>query len=361
MWDDSVLNGTAELVGCKSCGMLFNDTLDEETDFERYYADDDYYAVADSAGAGAVSEQEQMRYLRIFETFSDYLSTDKPCLVDMGAGQGGFLKWCQSNKQVEAIAVEMSEACAYKMRNELSIPVYKKFTDIERKDIDIIVMSHVMEHLFQPDEVLKSIVDEVSGQTLFYIEVPNAACYLIDENPWKHLYFEHINHFDALHLDSFIRSFGLEPVAQGNRSFSPGSGDDKECVFVLCKKSSTTQRGSDMSLLHHAKTSFLDNSSLFHMLEKQMNLAKSISIWGASQYVQLLLGSSELLRDNIRFLVDKSSAKCGRMMGGIEVKPPLVLSDLGVDDLLLIPHGPYVQNMRMELEKMNFQGDVLEF
>lgn len=351
------------MVSCKNCGMLFHDTVDKEVDFERYYANHDYYAVTNCAGAGADNEAESQRYQRIFDTFALFLCTDSPSIVDIGAGQGGFLKWCKQERWAHPIAVEISKACTDHIREKLAIPAYKKFSEInqETTTIDIIVISHVIEHLFQPYKMLQSIVNQAPSTTLFYIEVPNASFYFAEKNPWKYLFFEHINHFDAFHLKHLLASVGLQSVMEGSSTFSPDSGDHAECLFMVCKKGREEHGCSDKELAQQVKTILSTRPDLLQGIEALSSSVKSISIWGISQYVQLLLGSSETLLDHLRFLIDISPAKCGRMLHGYEVKSPSVLSELEDGDLLLIPSGLYAQAMRDELEDMLFKGKIIEF
>jgi hypothetical protein len=64
-------------------------------------------------------------------------------------------------------------------------------------------------------------------------------------------------------------------------------------------------------------------------------------VWGISQYVLLLLGSTNLMLCNIVGLLDTSEYKQRKTIHGIQIQSPEVLKDAGSDVVVIYPSEPY--------------------
>ena len=69
------------------------------------------------------------------------------------------------------------------MRNEENINVYNNIKNIPSEiKFDCIMLNHVLEHLYDPIDILKNIKKRMNEKTLLIIEVPHANDYLIKMN-----------------------------------------------------------------------------------------------------------------------------------------------------------------------------------
>ena len=98
--------------------------------------------------------------------------------------------------------------------------------------ISTVVMSHVLEHLLKPLEKLKELIRN-APEALVYIEVPDAASYLLPNAiRWHELYFEHLNHFCKHSLSSLAAQSGIEVISAESTPFSKNLADI-QCLFLV--------------------------------------------------------------------------------------------------------------------------------
>ena len=361
MWDDLAIDGYAELVSCVACGMVYHQTVCTESDFSRYYSQNGYYAAAETTGSGGFGYDESLRYQRIYSLLAPHLTNNNPCIVDIGSGKGGFLHWCQDQGFNNLIAVEKSAQCADAIKQSLEIPVFSDVFGLaaDRQKIDIVILSHVLEHAFCPAALLTALLAVTDENTLFYLEVPNATFYVSEPNPWQYLYFEHINHFDLIHLEALLNRLGMASLSKTHDYFLPNQENFQECCIVVAKKAISEERkifpDNQLSKLMQEKLSFMP--AVFNQLILDVNEKnKFISIWGISQYAQLVIAKHPCLSKHLRYLIDKSPAKCGRFLNGHRVEALDKLSELGERDTLLIPQNIFSAGMADILYQAGFSG-----
>ncbi len=364
LWDDLAIDGYAELVACQDCGMVYHQTNASEQDFSRYYTQNAYYAAAETLGSGGLGEEECTRFQRIDGLLESCSEERASGILDVGAGKGGFLHWCKAQGYSHLIALEKSTACAETIRQTLALSVCSEVKQLPETGpkIDRIILSHVLEHAFQPLELLTELLTKVDDHALFYIEVPNAQWYANASNPWRYFYFEHINHFDMAHLEALLKRAGLKIISAITGPFLPGQGHVDECCMVVASKGAKASALADkqlLTLMRARLSRFSDVSDKFAGMLTHSNIR--FSIWGISQYTQLLLGNSSALRDRLRYLIDKSPAKAGRFLQGHRVEPVEKLAELDRNDVLLIPEALFSPAMQQTLTEVEFAARIVLF
>ena len=96
-------------------------------------------------------------------------------LLDFGCGNGGLLKMIK-NKDI--VGIELNKEII-KYLNDDQIETYDDIDKIPQKMFDCIMLNHVLEHLYDPIEILKKIKKKMETKTLLIIEVPHANDFLI--------------------------------------------------------------------------------------------------------------------------------------------------------------------------------------
>jgi len=94
------------------------------------------------------------------------------------------------------------------------------------KSADILIYSHVLEHVEDPAHVLEEARRILKDDGVVFIEVPNALHYA-DAKMFDYFYWfgmrEHINHFDAAHLSMRMEISGFETVVYKETIVSPNA------------------------------------------------------------------------------------------------------------------------------------------
>ncbi len=357
LFDDLKLSGEMQLVSCNRCHFIYNNTALRDDDFSYYYRSNEYYLDTRSAGSGGYSERDARRYARIFNKIKPFVSMSKPTIVDLGCGKGGMLFWLKDNVESKLIGIETSSKCRSFVENALSIPIYGALSDIVGK-VDVVILSHVLEHVYSPLQLLENLKSISHDNTVFYVEVPKAEAYLSPPFNWRELYFEHINHFSRAGLSNMMALSGLQILDRGDGRFYEDDVNTSECQYCTAKIGEAEVDENLFSLSGPAQSETLPAQNT---ISEVLKGSGPLSIWGISQYTQLVLGSYPDLLKKVKYLFDSSPAKIGRAISGVEIMSSNKLALLGAEDILLIPASPYVIEMREILGNIGFMGQVVPF
>jgi 2-polyprenyl-3-methyl-5-hydroxy-6-metoxy-1,4-benzoquinol methylase len=139
-------------------------------------------------------------------------------ILDLGCSAGGFLEGLKGSNW-DLYGIEMSEVVADKARSRTGAKVF--VGDILEApfspgSFDAITCFHVLEHLYQPREVLAKVSDWLKPGGIFYMMVPNidSAGRRIFGSYWYALELpRHLFHFSPKSLRAMAHSVGLDEVS----------------------------------------------------------------------------------------------------------------------------------------------------
>lgn len=357
LFDDLKLSGDMQLAQCNHCKFIYNRTQLLEDDFSAYYHCNEYYLESTSPGSGGYSNRDTKRYADIYDQVSSYLPSKDPAILDFGCGKGGMLRWLTQNVTAKLTGVEASQTCRSFVKKDLSIPVHTSLTGITN-NVDVVILSHVLEHIYSPRRLMKELKGISHDSSIIYIEVPMAEAYLSPEIKWQELYFEHINHFSETGLSLFLAVCGFNILKKGTKYFYKEDKTSSKCQYCIATLGKEQLIRIDHPPLKGLQLDQIPASTIISEIVKDR---RPVSIWGISQYTQLVLGTYPKLLKKIKHLFDSSSAKKGRSIGGIKIRSPKELPLLGTDDILLLPNSSYHGEMITLLEDIGFMGQTVTF
>lgn len=139
-------------------------------------------------------------------------------ILDLGCSAGGFLAGLRSSAW-RLHGIEMSDVTAAKARAETGAEVF--VGDIleapfPREKFDVITCFHVLEHMYQPREVLEKVFEWLKPGGMFYMIVPNidSAGARIFGRYWYALELpRHLFHFSPKSLRTLARQMGFEEIS----------------------------------------------------------------------------------------------------------------------------------------------------
>ena len=119
--------------------------------------------------------------LRRYELFKKELTNKH--ILDFGCGWGGLMKNIKKYKSL--CGVEVREQCISYIKKKIKkINIYNNINLVKNK-VDIITMFHVLEHLPNQVDTLKSLKSKLRSGGKIIIEVPHAQDFLILQNNLK--------------------------------------------------------------------------------------------------------------------------------------------------------------------------------
>lgn len=357
LFDDLGFSGNSPLVACSFCGFVFNDLKEGPSVLAAYYSGHDHYLVSTTAGSGGSTLMEQARYNRLLQQLDQWLDPTQT-ILDVGCGKAGFLLYLRERGYSSLLGLEASAACRNLVANETGLSVVERIEQLPKAP-SVVVISHVLEHLYDPLSFLRELVLFADPDAVFYLEVPNSSALLDAAVPWSWLYFEHVNHPDRLHLLAIVRLAGLVPIMDSMWSFQPGDGNETDCLYVVCRKgASCMEETRDFTLADRLDGGLSSKPVPEFKIEAILLSEHNLVLWGLSQYAMLVLGMHPEIMDRLEGILDASPAKIGRRIQNIVVQNSMIISNVR-QNLILLPKSNYTENMIDQLTDLSYNSPYL--
>lgn len=344
--ETSPLPAHYDLVLCLKCGSGFADSDAQSSDYDAYYRSFSKYEDPGVATGGGDEPMDRQR----LETLAAFLSRHAQAsmrIADIGCGNGGLLKELRNNGFEDLTGFDPSEVCVERIRatgmnaHTIVLPAENLWW-IARNEpsFDLIVLSHVLEHVFDAQAVLKSVLALLAPGGKIYIEVPDPARY--DTQNFPPLYFfdpEHINHFGRGSLTYFAHVLGLSIVEMGQKKIRLQNGVDYPAIFGLFETGMTAFEPGDSlhsSLAKYVEESIEGVTQLRTRLLTLIGNETPFVLWGAGSLAQRLTGEPWFPLHSLLAVVDRDSRKQGlRFAGKLILSPKAGLQNLPDNTLVI--------------------------
>lgn len=193
---DSGLPNVYPVVCCNSCGMVFADTPHPQSWYDEYYSRQGRYTAE-------WAEWNAERYVEQADRIEGLGVGLGASIADVGCGSGGLVSALRDLAFTFVTGIDPSKG--------------QRLQDL--KQCDLAILSHVLEHICDVQGAVRYLARVAKA---VYVEVPDAARYLIDESsPWQQFNEEHINHFGLSQLQSVFMCAGFTMRACGESTCDP--------------------------------------------------------------------------------------------------------------------------------------------
>ena len=349
--DGSPLPSEYDLIVCQRCGTGYADSASTQNDYATYYRFFSKYEDIFVASGGGEDPADKRR----LEDVSDYLGAKilpGARILDVGCGNGGLLAAFKRLGFTDLTGFDPSAACCSRIENQgfsaynVSLPLEdRELPSKYRKPYDLIILSHVLEHVYDAYAVVASLVPFLAANGVLYIETPDPSRYLTTEFPPFYFFDpEHINHFSEESFSVLGASFGLAPLEIGHKDLVLANGSRYPAFFVLMKSINSAvavvpqlPRVEIFSLLQtYVAQGLRDLEPLRARILSLVGQGRPFALWGAGSLSQRLLGLPWFPRELLRAVVDRDTKKHGLRFAGCLISSPEVgLQDLPSDAVVL--------------------------
>lgn len=182
---------------CQQCRVLFQNPRLTEDNLDLFYSKG-YYRRSLNLTAKRIREDEKERALRDADIIKKHAKSIHSHL-DIGCGQGYLLKSINAPLKV---GVEIDN----QRIPTGEIEVYPRIDQVPQNSFDLVTAIHVIEHLPDPKNLLKSMVKKVAKNGSLVIEVPSW------KSPGGPLRLAHLFHFETDVLKLLCQEVGLKVV-----------------------------------------------------------------------------------------------------------------------------------------------------
>ena len=136
-------------------------------------------------------------------------------VLDIGAGWGTLLK-SFANRGYRATGLELSNLTSEFARNKLGLEIHnlpvERIDELPDQTYDLITMRHVLEHFYQPIDVLTSLRETMGDQSKLIVEVPDYGSYDRKSygESWPAFGPYHLWYFSLASLQRLLSDAGFE-------------------------------------------------------------------------------------------------------------------------------------------------------
>jgi len=201
-----------EIVECNSCGMVFADPMPSEENVKEYNSS--YFKNApDGLTFNKVANAYYFAIAQIrYNYVQQYLTKNKikvNNVLEIGPGPGYFAEnWILNHPDNNYYAIESDTSC-YGSLEKAGVKLIENTDYKIDGGIDLVVTSHVLEHVIKPDEFLLFATKSLNKGGALFIEVP---C-----QDWKHKPTDepHLLFFDKKSMKHLLNKINFEKVEIG--------------------------------------------------------------------------------------------------------------------------------------------------
>lgn len=204
--------GKVVLVICKNCSMVRSGSVLSAAQLSGLYFQDTIY----KPPPWWQWENERQRFYHVVGDLEkrNYLTGR---VLDIGCNAGYALDVFQE-RGWEVTGIEPNQSTAKFARERLGATIYSDISLIPKGEtFDVILLSHVLEHIREPNEFLRGAATHLKPQGVFYIQVPNYGSKTVRyvlKGTWSgFLPAQHVWYFNFKTLAAFMSRHGFRVVA----------------------------------------------------------------------------------------------------------------------------------------------------
>ncbi|MES9901335.1 MAG: class I SAM-dependent methyltransferase [Sedimenticola sp.] len=288
-------------------------------------------------------------WLQHHKAFAKFIQTRSPkAVLEIGGAHGILSREYQQLESIEWTILEPNPSPVEGVNAEF----IKGFFDDNFTfdgEIDTIIHSHVLEHVYYPDEFVRHLANFLKeGQKLIF-SLPNMEVML------KHKYtncinFEHTVFITEPYVEHLLSMHGFRQVEK--MYFL----DDHSIFYAYEKDEDTKVIDHPEDLYEHNKKLYHDYITYHENLIRDLNhkIAQTdpeqpIYLFGAHVFAQYLIGFG-LKTDRIICLLDNDISKQGKRLYGTDmmVSSPKVLADVE-DPIVILKAGVYNSEIKRDV------------
>lgn len=347
-----------DVVCCTQCAFVYADVDANQDDYNEYYKNfSKYESLEISSGAGN-SQLDEERLQKMAMDIISTIDNKNSHILDIGSGLGGLLKILESNAYKNLYALEPSNNCVTYINENSQITAFQGsvlddlVTIFNGKKFDYIILSHVLEHIYDLNDAIKNIKDILNLNGKIYIEVPDSNKYKdFFIVPYYYFDIEHINHFNSFSLNSLLSKYGLEAIKTDTKIMKVSQTINYPAFYSLFQFNNMSRISIEEYI--NISNSMDMNVLLNHLVSSN----KECVVWGAGNYTKRLLTQTILCNCNIKYFVDKDINKQGTFLDNIEIKDSSELSLFR--GTIIIASALFSNNIFEEIKMLDCQNEIV--
>lgn len=366
----SPLPSQYSIVSCVDCGFIYANTSGKAADYAQYYENFSKYEDINIATGGGGQVFDKFRIDITVNWIAQHVPSNSRVL-DVGSGNGGMLQALNNIGFADLTGSDSSFKCIDRIK-ELGFKGWQgdvlsdDFYNKSEGKFDLIILSHVLEHLVEPLDAVVRLSRLLSKVGRLYIETPDSSRYInYSSVPFYYFDTEHINHFDKFSLENICSQASLAVSVYGDKELLLYDGIEYPATYVLAKRA--MEEGAlvkpNFQSLYSIKQ-YIEQSITTNELPEVISNAileeRPVALWGAGSHSQRLMQNNLMKNANIIAVVDRDRGKRGvSFLSCIVESPEVGLSGLPKNCLLIIAAALVATKISQEYIKMDMPYDYV--
>jgi predicted SAM-dependent methyltransferase len=328
-----------------SCVMCNTIQLDKLIPLEQLYSDSHNYV---SVG------QTWTDYFNLFIENITPIIRDKN-ILEVGCPSGKLA--LKANYYKKWYIVEPNKNSSVLFHDKIEF-IEKYFDDnfILNEQIDVIVHSHLFEHIYEPNIFLKKCNQILCEDGVMFFGVPNME-YFVDTklSPFFGVFFEHTIFLNKKNITYMLNKNGFELIDIIEY--------ENHSVLYHCKKKNTFEISNTSQLILDENINrFYESVNYYKNFVDKCNsiinsTEKKVYIFGASYISQILL-SLGLNIEKINGILDNCKDKHNKYLYGynLQIFSPNIITD---NAIIILKNGYYVNEISKQLKEINNNIEII--
>jgi hypothetical protein len=273
-WENPLTN----LICLCQCGMIYYDNYKTQEDYDAYYKN------RYDSGYSQTSPESKERLDNLIKLIIKSEPNKNACIVDFGGSEGYVSKVLNKKGYKHVHTVNVGD----------ELP----------KDIDLLIASHVLEHVYDVQGVMKKLTEHTVGK--FIIDMPDAiAMSKIETLPILDYHQKHINHFSIKTVHKLMEPFGYTPTFSEYYTVEPHNYPSFRILYEKINEP-----------LAYLQSKVCVQANIEDKLTALKQITEPVIVWGCGDICLHLLSKIKL---NIVHYVDMDAAFRNQTINGIPV------------------------------------------
>jgi len=356
-----------DVVACDGCGFAFADDVPHQSFLDEYYrAMTKKTALLERRKS--CSSPEPGFLMKLHENSRDNIlrhASEHDRVLDIGCYTGALLSLLRDSGMSDVHGIDPSPYAASVAAEQYNIPVVvgSLFDDFDLGTFDLIILSHVLEHIAELPAFLSRVHSLIKPGGAVYIEVPDAMNFFLSSDrdddfqiehhePFLQFSVEHVNYFTARSLQNLLARYGYDPVW-----LEPQTSTLAVLASVFRPIPIVADAPGRESLEQYVADSRVALREVLAILDAIHASGEEVFVWGAGAHSQMLLAASSLASIPIRAFVDSDPGYHGGTLDGRPVIAPEALRTLPPLPIIISSHG-YQDEIAQQIASMGLTNRI---